>query len=64
MKTAERQSAKMLELRAAMSLASLLAGQGMRRRAGELLAPVYGWFTEGHNTPDMIEAKSLVEGLN
>jgi hypothetical protein len=47
-----------------MSLARLLAEHGMRRRASDLLGPVYGWFTEGRDTPDMIEAKALVDDLN
>ena len=51
------------ELRAATSLARLWAGQGKHREAYDLLAPVYGWFTEGFDTPDLREAKALLEEL-
>jgi predicted ATPase len=57
------QEAKLWELRAAVSLADLWCGQGRRADAGELLAPVYGWFTEGFDTPDLKEAKALTEEL-
>jgi len=50
------QSAKSLELRAATNLARLWRDQGGRSDARELLAPVYGWFTEGFDTPDLKEA--------
>jgi predicted ATPase len=60
---AHRQSAKSLELRAAMSLARLWQQQGKRTEAYELLAPVYNWFTEGFNTADLREAKALLEAL-
>ena len=62
---AKRQSAKMFELRASTSLARLWRGQGKREeaRARELLAPVYGWFTEGFDTLDLKEAKALLEEL-
>ncbi len=60
---ARRQEARSLELRAAMSLARLWAERGERRRAHDLLAPVHGWFTEGFDTPDLIEAKALLAGL-
>jgi predicted ATPase len=56
-----RQQAKSWELRAAMSLARLWRDQGKPRRARELLAPVYGWFTEGFDTRDLKEAKALLE---
>jgi predicted ATPase len=56
---AKRQSAKMFELRAASSLARLWRDQGKREEARELLAPVYGWFTEGFDTRDLKEAKDL-----
>ena len=46
-----------------MSLARLWRSQGKVQQARELLAPVYGWFTEGHNTRDLIEAKALLEEL-
>ena len=58
---ARQQQAKSWELRAAMSMARLWRDQGKVREARELLAPVYGWFTEGHNTRDLTEAKALLE---
>ena len=61
---AHRQQAKSLELRAAMSLARLWQRQGKRAAAHELLAPIYGWFTEGFDTPDLQEAKALLEELS
>jgi predicted ATPase len=60
---ARRQQAKSLELRAAMSLARLWQQQGKRDAARELLAPVYGWFTEGFDTADLQEAKALLAEL-
>jgi predicted ATPase len=60
---AEEQGAKMWELRAAVSLARLRCDQGRRAEARDLLAPVYGWFTEGFDTPDLKEAKSLLDEL-
>jgi predicted ATPase len=60
---ARRQQAKSLELRAAMSLARLWQQQGKRDEARELLAPIYGWFTEGFDTADLQEAKTLLEEL-
>jgi predicted ATPase len=60
---ARRQQAKSLELRAAMSLARLWQQQGKRAEAHALLAPVYGWFTEGFDTADLQEAKTLLEAL-
>jgi class 3 adenylate cyclase/predicted ATPase len=60
---ARRQEAKSLELRAAMSLSRLWQQQGKRLEARELLAPVYGWFTEGFDTADLQEAKALLEAL-
>jgi predicted ATPase len=60
---ASRQQAKSLELRAAMSLARLWQHQGKRAEAYELLAPIYGWFTEGFDTADLQEAKVLLEEL-
>jgi len=60
---ARRQQAKSLELRAAMSLARLSQRQGQRAAARELLAPVYGWFTEGFDTADLQEARALLEEL-
>ena len=50
-------------LRAAMSLARLWQQQGKRAEAYELLAPIYGWFTEGFDTADLQEAKALLETL-
>ena len=57
------QEAKSLELRAAMSLSRLWQQQGKRTAAYELLAPIYGWFTEGFDTADLQEAKTLLEEL-
>jgi predicted ATPase len=57
------QRAKLWELRAAASLARLWRDQGRRAEARDLLAPVYGWFTEGFDTPDLKEAKALLDGL-
>jgi predicted ATPase len=58
------QSAKTLELRAATSLARLWSERGKRGQARELLAPVYGWFTEGFDTRDLEEAKALLDKLD
>jgi predicted ATPase len=60
---ARQQQAKSWELRAATSMARLWRDQGERRQAGDLLAPVYGWFTEGFDTLDLKEAKALLERL-
>jgi predicted ATPase len=60
---ARRQEAKALELRAALSLARLWQQQGKRAEARALLAPIYGWFTEGFDTADLQEAKALLEAL-
>jgi predicted ATPase len=60
---ARRQEAKSLELRAAMSLARLWQQQGKRAEAYDLLALIYGWFTEGFDTADLQEAKALLEEL-
>jgi class 3 adenylate cyclase/predicted ATPase len=60
---AHRQQAKSWELRAAMSLSRLWRQQGRRDEARELLAPVYGWFTEGFDTADLQEAQALLEAL-
>ena len=54
---------EVLELRAAMSLSRLWQQQGKRAEARELLAPIYGWFTEGFDTADLQEAKALLETL-
>ena len=61
---ARQQQAKSLELRAAMSLARLWRDQGKGREARELLAPVYGWFTEGFDTLDLKEVKALLNELS
>ena len=61
---ARQQQAKSWELRAAMSLARLWRDQGKVQQARELLAPVYGWFTEGFDTRDLKEAKALLEELD
>jgi len=60
---ARRQQARSWELRAAMSLARLWQQQGKQAEARALLAPVYGWFTEGFDTADLQEAKALLEEL-
>ena len=60
---AEEQEAKLWELRAATSLARLWGEQGRRTEARDLLAPVYGWFTEGFDTADLKEAKALLDEL-
>jgi predicted ATPase len=61
---ARRQEAKSLELRAAMSLSRLWQQQGKWDEARALLAPIYGWFTEGLDTADLQEAKALLEELS
>jgi predicted ATPase len=61
---ARQQQAKSWELRAAMSLARLWRDQGKRDEARELLAPLYGWFTEGFDTLDLKEAKALIDELS
>jgi predicted ATPase len=60
---ARRQEAKSLELRAAMSLARLWQRQGKQAAAHALLAPIYGWFTEGFDTHDLRAAQALLEEL-
>jgi predicted ATPase len=60
---AQQQSAKFWELRAATSLAGLWRDQGKRAEAGDLLAPIYGWFTEGFDTPILQDAKTLLDQL-
>ena len=61
---ARQQRAKSWELRAAMSMARLWRDQGKRDEGRELLAPVYGWFTEGFDTLDLKEAKTLLDELH
>jgi predicted ATPase len=60
---AQNQGAKAWELRTATSLARLWQQQGKRQEARDLLAPVYTWFTEGFETPDVQEAKALLDEL-
>jgi predicted ATPase len=60
---ARQQQAKSLELRAAVSLSRLWQHQGKRVEARALLAPIYGWFTEGFDTADLQEARALLEAL-
>jgi predicted ATPase len=61
---AKEQEAKLWELRAAACLARLRRDQGRRAEAHDLLAPVYGWFTEGFDMPDLKEAKALLDALD
>jgi predicted ATPase len=61
---ARQQQAKSWELHAAMRMARLWRNQGKPRQARELLAPVYGWFTEGFDTRDLKDAKALLEQLS
>ena len=60
---ARSQGAKFWELRAALDLARLWRDQGKLTEARDFLAPIYGWFTEGFDTPDLKEAKALIEVL-
>ena len=60
---ARAQQAKSFELRAAMNMARLWRDRGKRDEARDLLAPVYGWFTEGFDTLDLKEAKALLDEL-
>jgi predicted ATPase len=57
------QGAKSLELRAAISLARLWRDQGKRAEAYDLLGPIYDWFTEGFDTPDLKDARTLLDEL-
>ncbi len=61
---AQGQGAKSMELRSATSLARLWSKQGKRTEACDLLAPLYGWFTEGYDTPDLMDAKALLDELS
>jgi predicted ATPase len=60
---AQEQRAKFWELRAALDLARLWRDQGMRTKVRDLLAPIYGWFTEGFDTPVLQDAKALLDEL-
>ena len=60
---ARQQQAKSWELRVAMSMARLWRDQGKPQQAREMLAPIYGWFTEGFDTLDLKEAKALLDKL-
>src|SRR5262249_16961693 len=60
---AEQQGSKLLELRAALSLGQLWRDQGRRSEASDLLAPVYNWFAEGLNLPDLKNARALLDEL-
>jgi predicted ATPase len=60
---ARRQQARSWELRAALSLSRLWQQQGKRAEARQLLAPIYSWFTEGFDTPDLQEARFLLDEL-
>ena len=61
---AREQEAKLWELRTAVSLARLRSDRDRRTEARDLLAPVYGWFTEGFDTRDLKEAKALLDELS
>jgi predicted ATPase len=61
---ARRQSARSLELRAAIGLARLWKKQGRTDEARQMLAEIYGWFTEGFDTPDLQQARALLEELS
>src|SRR5262245_12002831 len=61
---ARHQQAKSLELRAVMSLSRLWQQQGKKAEARQILAEIYGWFTEGFDTKDLQEAKALLEALS
>ena len=62
--TASSRQARSFELRATTSLARLLAKQGHRDEARTMLAEIYNWFTEGFDTPDLKDAKTLLDQLN
>jgi len=63
LRTAQKQEVRFWELRAATSMAHLWCDQGKRTEARDLLAPIYGWFTEGFDTAVLKEAKALLEQL-
>jgi len=60
---ARSDGAKSTELRAAMNLACLYIDQGRDKEGQNLLAPIYAWFTEGFDTPDLVEARGLLDRL-
>ena len=62
--TASEEGEKSFELRARTSLARLLRDANRRDEARAMLAAIYAWFTEGFDTPDLMEAKALLGGLN
>jgi predicted ATPase len=64
LKITQRQQAKSLELRAAMSMSRLWQSQGKKEEARRLLSEIYGWFTEGFDTADLKDAKSLLDELS
>ena len=61
---ARRQEAKSLELRSSVELGKLLQQRDNRQEARDLVAPIYNWFTEGFDSPDLKEAKALLEELS
>jgi predicted ATPase len=61
---AREQGTRGFELRAAVSLARLLSDEGRRKEVRDILTPIYAWFTEGFNSPDLKEAEALLEALN
>jgi predicted ATPase len=61
---AQEQGGRLWELRAATSLARLWRDQGKRAPAHDLLAPLYGWFTDGFDTADLKDAKTLLDELS
>ena len=61
---AQHRRAKLLELRSATSLARLWLDQGRRAEARDLLAPIYGWFTDGVSAPDLDDARTSLEELH
>jgi predicted ATPase len=63
LEVARTQNARLFELRAASSLARLWRNQGRREEALTTLEPVYGWFTEGFDMPDLVDARLLLESL-
>jgi predicted ATPase len=64
LQVARQQEAKSWELRAATSLSRLWLREGKRGDAGELLMPIYGWFTEGFDTADLQDARALADSLS